>query len=190
MIFFRSWSWKNYYVDTIKCNVTVGFEFSVKKFKFGEDRVQLDVWDTAGQDRFRSLIPSYYKRAAGALVVYDITNMETFKSIHSWMNEINDHADQDILKMVIGNKTDLEAERIVWETDGEELAKQYGSAFMETSALDGINMKEVFFTIAKEIYEYVKENEKQESFAISRNTYSRSTLVNQTDDKKKKSCGC
>ena len=102
------------------------------------------------------------------------------------MEEINDHAEQDILKIIVGNKTDLEADRIVSASEGEQLAKHCSSAFMEISALKNINVDEVFTTIAKEIYEYVKENERQESIIASRNTYNRSTLINHfTKDKKK-----
>ena len=80
-----------------KADATIGFEYWVMKYRFGDDRVQVDVWDTAGQDKFKSLIPSYYKRASGAVVVYDITNLDSYHSIQWWMNEIENNSDPDIL---------------------------------------------------------------------------------------------
>ena len=97
-------------------------------------RVKVQIWDTAGQERFRNITQNYYRKAQGTLLVYDVTNRESFKSVDGWMTTIQQHAGDSINKILVGNKLDCEAQRVVQTHEGEALSKKYNIKFFETSA--------------------------------------------------------
>jgi len=97
-------------------------------------RVKVQIWDTAGQERFRNITQNYYRKAQGTLLVYDVTNRESFKSVDGWMTTIQQHAGDSINKILVGNKLDCEAQRVVQTHEGDALAKKYNIKFFETSA--------------------------------------------------------
>lgn len=131
--------------------VTIGIDF-VSKTMYLEDRiVRLQLWDTAGQERFRSLIPSYIRDSSVAIVVYDITNRASFLNADQWIEDIKAERGNDVVIMLVGNKTDLQGKRQVSVEEGEAKAKQLGGEgimFIETSAKGGFNVKALFRKLA------------------------------------------
>jgi Ras-related protein Rab-6A len=115
-----------------------------------EDRtVRLQLWDTAGQERFRSLIPSYIRDSSVAVVVYDITNKKTFENTRKWVDDVRGERGNDVIIVLVGNKTDLNDKREVTQAQGEEEAKKNNLMFIETSAKVGHNVKSLFKRIAQ-----------------------------------------
>ncbi|KAB0352046.1 hypothetical protein FD755_003514 [Muntiacus reevesi] len=113
--------------------------------------IDFRIWDTAGQERFRSVTHAYYRDAHALLLLYDVTNKASFDSIQAWLMEIQEHAQDDVVLMLLGNKVDSAQERAVKREDAEKLAKDYGLPFMETSAKTGLNVDLAFTAIAKEL---------------------------------------
>ena len=111
----------------------------------------MQIWDTAGQEKFRTITSSYYKGAHGIIVVYDITDKTSFDNIESWFKEIEKYASENVNKIMIGNKADLNDSRAVSTEQGQELAKTLGVQFMETSAKESFNVSEAFTIMAQEI---------------------------------------
>ena len=111
----------------------------------------MQIWDTAGQERFKNIISSYYRGAEGIILVYDITDLDSFNNLNSWLMEIEKNASKNAYKILIGNKSDLENERKVKFSQGKEFAKQYGMEFFETSAKNATNVIEAFTAITKVI---------------------------------------
>lgn len=113
---------------------------------------QLQIWDTAGQESFRSITRSYYRGAAGALLVYDITRRDTFKHLGRWLEEARQHSQSNMTIMLIGNKNDLEHRRAVSTEEGKAFADKHGLIFMETSAKTAYNVEQAFINTAEEIH--------------------------------------
>ncbi|KAM9725187.1 ras-related protein Rab-26 isoform 3-T3 [Dama dama] len=130
---------------------TVGIDFRNKVVDVDGMKVKLQIWDTAGQERFRSVTHAYYRDAHALLLLYDVTNKASFDSIQAWLMEIQEHAQDDVVLMLLGNKVDSAQERAVKREDAEKLAKDYGLPFMETSAKTGLNVDLAFTAIAKEL---------------------------------------
>jgi len=131
--------------------VTVGVEFGSRTVDVNGSRIKLQCWDTAGQDRFRSIIRSYYRGAAGMLLVYDISQRDSFEHIVQWLREARDNADPELVITLIGNKADKAAERKVTQAEGMSLARQNGLLFLETSAVTGHCVDEAFLSTAKHV---------------------------------------
>jgi Ras-related protein Rab-6A len=133
---------------------TIGIDFLSKTmYDLKEDRtVRLQLWDTAGQERFRALIPSYIRDSSGAVLVYDITNRQSFQNINAWFEDIQaHHGDTGLLKVLVGNKNDLSEKRQVSLEEGQKKADEMNMLFMETSAKAGYNIKNLFRMIANEL---------------------------------------
>jgi len=116
---------------------TIGVDFKVKTVKVNGDKVKLAIWDTAGQERFRTLTPSYYRGGQGVIVVYDVTNRETFAKVENWLTELETYSTNlDLVKMLVGNKCDLESqgERAVSKEEGLKCARKHQMMFIEASA--------------------------------------------------------
>jgi len=111
----------------------------------------LQIWDTAGQERFKNIQASYYKGGNGILVVYDITNRESFSNLNSWLIEIEKNGNKDVFKLLIGNKNDLESERKITYDEGKEFASINGMEFFETSAKTAYKVQEAFETLTRNI---------------------------------------
>lgn len=119
-------------------------------------QVKLQIWDTAGQESFRSITRSYYRGAAGALLVYDITRRDSFLHLSRWLEEAKQHAHPSMVILLIGNKSDLEHRRAVTFEEGQAFAEQNGLLFMETSAKTAMNVEDAFLHTANEIYHKIK----------------------------------
>jgi Ras-related protein Rab-2A len=115
--------------------------------------VKLQIWDTAGQESFRSITRSYYRGAAGAILVYDITRRDTFDHLGRWLDEARQHTISSMVIMLVGNKCDQDSKRVVSFKEGEEFAKQHGLLFLETSAKTSANVDEAFINTAQKVYE-------------------------------------
>ena len=108
----------------------------------------MQVWDTAGQERFRTITASYYRGSNGIIIVYDVTDRESFDHVSYWVKEIDRLATSDVCRLLVGNKTDLTEKRAVSTEEGKALANQFGIAFLETSARDNSNVDEMFNQMA------------------------------------------
>ena len=135
-----------------KSKATVGVEFGVKNFKIENNIVKVQIWDTAGEERYRSITNAYYKGAKGSLLVYDITNKKSFENVEKWISDLKANADEDISMILLGNKTDLEDKRVVTTEEGKNKAEFYNLTFMETSALNGNNIQEAFNELIMDVY--------------------------------------
>ncbi|KAI6693889.1 hypothetical protein NL676_021599 [Syzygium grande] len=134
---------------------TVGVEFQTQCLEIDGKEVKAQIWDTAGQERFRAVTSAYYRGAFGALLVYDISRRSTFDSVSRWLDELNSHSDTTVVKMLVGNKRDLEDIRDVSMEEGKNLAEAEGLFFIETSAFDSTNVHKAFEIVIREIYDNV-----------------------------------
>ena len=123
---------------------TLGIEFANKHLIYNNTDYLIQIWDTAGQENFRSVTRAYYKASAVAMVVYDITKEETFEHIQAWLKDCKELAPRTVLLVLVGNKSDLEDQRVITKERGEYLAKENNMMFFETSALNGNGIEEAF----------------------------------------------
>jgi Ras-related protein Rab-2A len=142
-------------------DLTIGVEFGSRLVSLtntaaattdANTQVKLQIWDTAGQESFRSITRSYYRGAAGALLVYDITRRDTFAHLGRWLEEATSHAQPNMVILLIGNKNDLEDRRAVSTAEGQAFADQHGLLFLETSAKTAYNVEAAFLRTAEEIH--------------------------------------
>ena len=165
---------------------TVGVEFLSKSYKINDQVFKIEIWDTAGQERYKSITAAYYKGAKGALIVYDITQKDSFENINKWMSEVRDKSTKDLKILIVGNKTDLVDERQVSTEEALSKAKELESPVMEASALDGSNVKAAFYDLLKEMY---KEIKKKIDIVESQNTGGKDGVqLNTNEEKEKKGC--
>lgn len=136
--------------------MTIGVEFGSRTIKINDKNIKLQIWDTAGQESFKSITRSYYRGAAGALLVYDITRKETFNHLTRWLEEVRQNGNPDIMVMLIGNKADLDNRRQVSTEEGERFAKENGLIFMETSAKTAFNVEQAFLQTSQLIYDNIE----------------------------------
>ncbi|KAN0055875.1 hypothetical protein ACTA71_011762 [Dictyostelium dimigraforme] len=132
----------------ITYQATIGIDFLSKTMYLEDRTVRLQLWDTAGQERFRSLIPSYIRDSSVAIVVYDITNKVSFTNTIKWIEDVRNERGNNVVIMLVGNKTDLADKRQVSIEEGEAKAKEYDIMFTETSAKAGFNIKALFRKVA------------------------------------------
>jgi len=176
------------YVDQIWNDVfvpTIGVDFKVKSLEIENKSIKLQIWDTAGQERFRNVISSYFKGAHGILLIFDITSRDSFKELENWLAEVEKNASTQILKILIGNKCDLEEEREISKDEGEAFAMRNGMQYIETSAKINTNVNEAFEALSKIMVEYYSKK----SSAINENkTIKMNKGTDITIPKKKKCC--
>lgn len=131
---------------------TIGVEFATKSVMTEGKVIKAQIWDTAGQERYRAITSAYYRGAVGALLVYDISKRISFDNVARWLKELRDHADPNIIILLVGNKSDLRHLRTVAQDDAAGFAAREELAFIETSALDSTNVDTAFHKILTEIY--------------------------------------
>ncbi|XP_073144788.1 ras-related protein RHN1-like isoform X2 [Henckelia pumila] len=130
---------------------TIGAAFFTQILSLPEATVKFDIWDTAGQERYHGLAPMYYRGAGAAIVVYDISNMDTFVRAKKWVEELKRKASPNLVMALVANKCDLESKREVKNEDGEKFSDENGMFFMETSAKTAFNINELFFETANRL---------------------------------------
>ncbi|CAH9140275.1 unnamed protein product [Cuscuta epithymum] len=149
-------------------DLTIGVEFGARMITAADGRrIKLQVWDTAGQESFRSITRSYYRGAAGALLVYDITRRETFNHLASWLEDAQEHSNPNMTIMLVGNKSDLGQRRAISKEEGEQFAKEHGLLFLEVSSKTGQNVEEAFKNTASKILDKIQEG----VFDVSNESY-------------------
>ena len=131
---------------------TIGLDYRLKSMKLKSGKnIKLQIWDTAGQDRFRAITKNYYKGSHGIILIYDVTNVQTFENVKQWVSQIREEASANVIIYIAGNKIDMEEERKVNKEEGEKLAEELGFPFVETSAKSGININETFEDLVERI---------------------------------------
>lgn len=140
---------------------TIGIDFKIKTVCLDNTVVKLQIWDTAGQERFRTITTSYFRGAQGILLVYDVCDRGSFENISNWIGQIEQHADINVTKVLIGNKCDADPSKIqVTEAEGQALADQYGIKFFLTSAKNNLNVTEAFESVARDVMTRVMSMQK------------------------------
>ena len=153
--------------------ITIGAEFGAKTINIDGQEIRIQIWDTAGMENFKSITRSYYKNSICALIVYDISNKDSFKNVLNWIEDCKVFSPKNILLVLIGNKCDLEEKRQVSIEEGKKVAEENDMIFFETSAKDNININEVFVKSAQKILENIKNNvyEEEEDLITYKQNY-------------------
>ncbi|MFQ6629472.1 hypothetical protein Gotur_006639 [Gossypium turneri] len=142
---------------SLESKSTIGVEFATRSITIEDKVVKAQIWDTAGQERYRAVTSAYYRGAVGALLVYDATRHVTFENIERWLKELRDHTDGSIVIMLLGNKSDLRHLRAVLTEDAKAFAEKEKTYFMETSALESLNVESAFTEVLTQIYHVVRK---------------------------------
>jgi len=130
---------------------TIGVDFKIRTIDLDGKTIKLQIWDTAGQERFRTITSSYYRGAHGIIVVYDVTDAESFSNVKQWLNEIDRYASENVNKLLVGNKCDLKTKKVVDFETAKDFADKLNIQFLETSAKAATNVEKAFLTMAAEI---------------------------------------
>ncbi|KAI3457167.1 hypothetical protein Pfo_013830 [Paulownia fortunei] len=140
---------------SLESKSTIGVEFATRSIRVDDKVVKAQIWDTAGQERYRAITSAYYRGAVGALLVYDVTRHVTFENVERWLKELRDHTDSNIVIMLVGNKADLRHLRAVSTEDSKDFAERESTFFMETSALESMNVENAFTEVLAQIHRVV-----------------------------------
>ena len=144
----------NTYTESFISTIGVDFVSAIQKIKTLEIDTKifkLQIWDTAGQEKFRTITSSYYRGAHGIIVVFDLTNRDSFMNVTNWVNEISKYASDSVNKLLVGNKSDLGGSRVVTTEEAKELADSLGVAYIETSAKNAVGVEETFLKMTASI---------------------------------------
>ncbi|KAK8861144.1 hypothetical protein M9Y10_012839 [Tritrichomonas musculus] len=161
-------------------DVTVGVTFSIKTLQIDGQDIKVQIWDTAGQEIFRSITRSYYRDSNCAIIVYDITDRTSFEKIGDWVRDVRNLAPPECTIALVGNKLDLAAQRVVETSEGEELADRENMIFYETSAASGENVKELFNASVSTVFSRMKNS----------NANNPKPTVTLSEKKPEKGCSC
>jgi small GTP-binding protein len=159
---------------------TLGASYSTKTFQIDSRTIRLQIWDTAGQEKYRGMTPMYYHNAQIAIVVYSIAERETFEAVDFWLKSLKDNADADIIVFIVGNKTDLIEKRQIATEEGAEKARKFGTEFAEVSAKTGFGIGDLFASIPQ----IFLERKPRRTHA----TQGKSNVVRETDQIEGKDC--
>ncbi|XP_074644075.1 ras-related protein Rab-3 isoform X1 [Tubulanus polymorphus] len=167
---------------------TVGIDFKVKTVFRQDKRVKLQIWDTAGQERYRTITTAYYRGAMGFILMYDVTNEESFNAVQDWCTQIKTYSWDNAQVVLVGNKCDLEDERVVSTERGKQLADQLGLEFFETSAKENINVKAVFERLVDIICDKMSESLDSDPTIVS--NQSKGTRLTENPNQQNSGCQC
>jgi small GTP-binding protein len=185
-------------------SATMGIEFDTQMLDTSHGKVKAQIWDTAGQERFaRVLLPTYFRKAKGVILVYDITNLKSFESLSErWMAQLNDHASaDDLAKLLVGNKSDLEGSREVTKEKALQFCQQYNMELLETSAKSGTNVLPAFEKLMEMVHDRALASQQQNAKAglsgMNSASNANATLQLQNEDRRNNpqagdanACGC
>jgi len=146
---------------------TIGVEFKAFPCRCGDDNVKLNIWDTAGQEKFRSVSKAYFRNAVGAILVFSITDRQSFDDLDHWLNDLQTLCLPNAAILLVGNKIDLVSERVILETEIESFRSRHGMEYFETSALDSKNVSDSFIRLANLIHYRVNKGEIVGTFQTS-----------------------
>ena len=163
---------------------TVGVEFGTKNILINNKKIKIQIWDTAGEERYRSITSAYYKGAKGAFIVYDITRKSTFDNIDKWISDLKLNGDQNICIVILGNKSDLDDKREISKEEGIKKSEMYKTAFLETSALSGDNIGKAF----DEIIEQIVQSNKNFFQGDNKKVIDKGVNLNEKNDSDNKKC--
>ena len=167
---------------------TIGIDSKSKVVELDKDRkIKLIVYDTAGQERFKSLSANYIKKADGILIVYDVTNKQSFINVENWIKSAKEDMNKNIPIYLIGNKSDLEEERQISEENGRNISEQYNLKFYETSCRTGKNIEKCFQDMGNELYNIIEEKKNKKEGQDNKDDYE-SLQIEIREGKKKKCC--
>ncbi|KAL0993011.1 hypothetical protein UPYG_G00102130 [Umbra pygmaea] len=166
---------------------TVGIDFKVKTVFRNDKRIKLQIWDTAGQERYRTITTAYYRGAMGFLLMYDITNLDSFNAVQDWATQIKTYSWDNAQVILVGNKCDLEDDRLVPTEDSQKLAEDLGFQFFEASAKDNINVKQVFERLVDVICEKMNESMEGDTSLMSNH---RGTSLENSPVENHAGCAC
>jgi len=130
---------------------TIGVDFRVHKMEVKGKKAKLSIWDTAGQERFRTITSSYYRGAQGIILVYDVSNRESFDALTHWISEMETYISPSVVKIIVGNKLDKEYSRAVTEQEGRQFAERMGTLFLEASAKTSVNVRQTFVDLVEKV---------------------------------------
>lgn len=147
---------------------TIGVDFKIRTIELDGKTIKLQIWDTAGQERFRTITSSYYRGAHGIIIVYDITDAESFNNVKQWLGEIDRYACEGVNKLLVGNKCDLVQKRAVDFEVAKAFADSLEIPFLETSAKNATNVEKAFLTMAAEIKNRVANQQPQKTAAAAK----------------------
>lgn len=162
---------------------TIGIDFKIKTVEINGQKIKLQLWDTAGQERFRTITTAYYRGAMGIILVYDVTDEKTFANIRTWFKTVTEHANDEAQLLLVGNKSDMDTRTVTFE-QGDELSKELGIPFIESSAKNDDNVNDIFFTLAKLIQEKIDTNK----LANPNNNKDGNITVNSSSGSHKSNC--
>lgn len=169
---------------------TIGVDFRVITLKYKDIIAKVHIWDTAGNERFKSITINYYRSSHGFIYVYDITSKESFENLDMWINLTNENCGTNAINFLVGNKSDLEKEREVTKEEGEEFAKKYDLIFIETSAKNNDNVGKLFEFFTYKLIEYYQKNTDKYIGNNSDTLDSFSQFTNLEINDKKSGCQC
>ena len=169
---------------------TIGVDFRVITLKYKDIIAKVHIWDTAGNERFKSITINYYRSSHGFIYVYDITSKESFENLDMWINLTNENCGTNAINFLVGNKSDLEKEREVSKEEGEEFAKKYDLIFIETSAKNNDNVGKLFEFFTYKLIEYYQKNTDKYIGNNSDTLDSFSQFTNLEINDKKSGCQC
>merc|ERR1719361_1286261 len=165
-----------YFDDSFQCSAgaTIGIDYRIKTVELGDDVIKFQIWDTAGQEKYRTIIAAYYRGIDAALICYDITNRESFENLMEWIENVQEYSSEDAFMMLVGTKLDLvdpkeggdASLRLVTKHDGMELAEMYKLKFCETSSKNGHGVDSLFVTTAS--YAVMKQKRAAEASELRR----------------------
>ena len=164
---------------------SIGVDFKSKDIMVNGQKVKLQIWDTAGHERFRTITTSYYRGAHGIVTVFDLTERESFEHIEKWLDEINKYAKENVMRFLIGNKSDLVDKRKISYEEARALANRLNIYYVETSAKNNINISDFFLIATKDYlnkYDFKKE---KELAGVSLNS---KKVINENKNKKDRCC--
>ncbi|CRK98206.1 CLUMA_CG011569, isoform A [Clunio marinus] len=162
---------------------TIGVDFKIRTVVINGERVKLQIWDTAGQERFRTITNTYYRGTHGVIVVYDVTNGESFANVKRWLQEIDSNCEV-VNKVLVGNKNDDPQRKVVLTEDAQRFAEQMGIQLFETSAKDNINVEDMFLSITDRVLRHKKNTQRQQN----EQNDDRIKINDRSQGKKKRKC--